>query len=199
MEDALRKCPRHPLLWEQVYTGYSMPLSLSKGQSGPGLAPVAGSPWSLSPISLVPGREDFLRHGDKKPTKGTDWRKGHAATRTPQTAEWTATFLGYTPSMRFQSCPSGRAPATQPGLEQLEYHNGLHLGSTDAVTCPKRDIKSLTCRLILETRPHSSVLPVHEEPQARKLQPLAQGHPGCGAPESMLTTRFGSHGYVTQM
>lgn len=46
LADALRKCPRHPLLWEQVYTGCLLRASepLSKGQSGPGLAPVAGSP-----------------------------------------------------------------------------------------------------------------------------------------------------------
>lgn len=143
--DALRKCPRHPLLWEQVYTGCLLHASepLSKGWSGPSLAPVAGCPctgptaaWSwnveltpgdphlsgpghfrnrsLSPISLAPEREDFLKHGDKKPTKGTDWRKGHAATRTPQTAEWTATFLGYTPSMRFShSLEGGQQPLGQ--------------------------------------------------------------------------------------
>lgn len=210
LADALRKCPRHPLLWEQVYTGCllraSEPLSKERpvrprlGPSGriPCTSPTAawwswnvgltpGDPHlsgpghfrnrSLSPISLFPGREDFLKHGDKKPTKGTGWREGHTATRTPQTAEWTATFLGYTPSMRFQSCPRGRATATQPGPERLKYRNRLHLGSTDSVSCPKHDIKSLICILILETRPHSFVLPIHEEPQAQKHQQLAQGPP----------------------
>lgn len=74
------------------------------------------------------------------------------------------------------------------------YHSRSHLGGIDSVPCPNHIVNSLIPILFLEKRAPSVCLPIHDARQVQRHQQLAQGHPGCCTPESMLTTTFSFHG-----